>query len=133
MTLHLVGHRFPLDRLAGSSDLPLVVDDGLAQLTRISLSRAICQVLDQEVSTSLRWDPVVDCWGLLLQQQRFENLWPRRDTLDSSDTTKTTRLPFSSASSVCGTVGKWDSRHPCSVEATGFGGGGNMATAFRVK
>ena len=39
--LHLVGHQFRLDRLAGSSDLTLVVDDGSTQLTRISLSRAI--------------------------------------------------------------------------------------------
>ena len=46
----LVGHQFPLDRLAGSSDLAPVVDDGPAQLTRISLSRAICPGLDQEVS-----------------------------------------------------------------------------------
>ena len=50
----LVGHQFPLDRLAGSGDLALVVDDGPAQLTRITLSRAICPGLDQEVLTSLR-------------------------------------------------------------------------------
>ena len=49
-----------------------------AQLTRISLSRATCPGLDQEVSTSLRWDPVVDSLGLLLQQQRLEILWPQR-------------------------------------------------------
>ena len=54
MTLLLVGHQFPLDRLAGSGDLALVVDDGPAQLTRITLSRAICPGLDQEVLTSLR-------------------------------------------------------------------------------
>ena len=57
-TLPLIGHQFPLDRLAGSSDLALVVDDGPAQLKRIPLSRAICPGLVQEVSTSLRWDPV---------------------------------------------------------------------------
>ena len=67
MTLPLVGHQFRLDRLAGSSDLALVVDDGSTQLTRISLSRAIFPGLDQEVATSLRWDPVVDCLSLLLQ------------------------------------------------------------------
>ena len=45
-----VDHQFPVDRLAGSSDLALVVDDGSTQLTRISLSRAICPGLDQEVA-----------------------------------------------------------------------------------
>ena len=79
MKLPLVGHQFPLDRLARSRDFALVVDDGPTQLTRISLSRAICPGLDQEVSTSLRWDPVVDGLGLLLlQQQRLEILWHRR-------------------------------------------------------
>ena len=67
MVFLLVGHQFPLDRLAGSSDLALVVGDGPTQLTRVSLSRAICPGLDQEVSTSLRWCPVVDSLGLLLQ------------------------------------------------------------------
>ena len=75
MVLLLVGHQFPLDRLAGSSDFALVVDDGSTQLTRISLSRAICPRLEQEVSTSLRWYPVVNSLGLLLQQQRLEILW----------------------------------------------------------
>ena len=74
MMLLLVGHQFPLDRLAGSSDLALVVDDGPAQLTRISLSCAICPALDQEVPTFRRWYPVVDSLGLLLQQQRLEIL-----------------------------------------------------------
>ena len=41
MMLLLVGHQFPLDRLAGSGGLALVIDDGPAQLTRISLSCAI--------------------------------------------------------------------------------------------
>ena len=49
--------------------------------------------------------------------------WWELYTLESSDISKTTRLPFSSASSVCGTVGRWEPRHRCSVEATGFGGG----------
>ena len=129
MTLVLVVHQFPLDRLAGSCDLVLVVDDGPAQLTRISLARAIRPGLDQEVSTSLHWYPVVDCLGLMRQQQRLEILWNRR----GRGGPRTTRLPFSSASSVCGTANKQESRRPCSVEATGFGGGGNVATAFRVK
>ena len=67
LTLVLVGHQFPLDRLPGPSDLSLVVDDGSTQLTRIPLSRAICPGLDQEVSTFFRWYLVVDCLGLLLQ------------------------------------------------------------------
>ena len=67
MALLFVGHQFPLYGLAGSSDLALVVGDGTAQLTRISLSRAIGPGLDQEVATSLRWHPVVDSLGLLLQ------------------------------------------------------------------
>ena len=67
MMFLLVGHQFPLDQFAGSSDLALVVGDGPTQLTRISLSRAFCSGLDQEVSTSLRWYPVVDSLGLLLQ------------------------------------------------------------------
>ena len=72
--LLIVGHQFLLDRLACSSDLALVVGDGPAQLTRISRSRAICPGLDQDVSTTLDWDPVSDL-GLLLQQQRLEILW----------------------------------------------------------
>ena len=67
MTLVLVVHQFPQDRLAGSSDLALVVDDGSTQLTSISLSRAIWSGFDQVAATSLRWGPVVDCFGLLLQ------------------------------------------------------------------
>ena len=122
-------HPFPLDRLAGFSDLALVADDGSTQLTRISLSRAIC--LDQEVATSLRWDPVVDCLGLLLHWQHLEILWHRRGRRRGCCTRWI--FTFSSASSVCGTAGKWRSRHSCSFEATGFRGGGNMATAFRVK
>ena len=74
----LVVRQFPLDRFAGSSDLALVVGDGPAQLTRIPLSRAIGPGLDQEVSASLCWYPVVDRLGLLLQQQRLEILWYRR-------------------------------------------------------
>ena len=60
--LPLVGHLFPPDRLVGSSDLALVVDDGSAQLTRISFSRAICPGIDQEVSTFLRGILSLTAW-----------------------------------------------------------------------
>ena len=75
---HLGGHQSPLDRLAGPSDLALVVDDGSTQLARVSLSRAIGPGLDQKVTASLRWNSVVDGMGLLLQQQHLEVLWHRR-------------------------------------------------------
>ena len=79
------------------------------QLTRISLSRAICPGLDQEVSTSIRWNPVVDCLGLLLQGGRLEILWHRRGCRGGSRTRwiilappKTTRLLF-----FLGILGVW--------------------------
>ena len=75
---HLGGHQSPLDRLAGPSDLALVVDVGSTQLARVSLSRAIGRLLDQKVTTSLRWNSVVDGLGLLLQQQHLKVLWHRK-------------------------------------------------------
>ena len=60
MALLLVGHQFPLCGLAGSRDFALVVDDGSTQLARISLFRTICPEFDQQVTTSLRRDPVVE-------------------------------------------------------------------------
>ena len=65
MSLLLFGHQSPLYGIFGFRDFALVVDDGSTQLARISLSRAFCPGLDQEVSTSLRWYPVVDSLGLL--------------------------------------------------------------------
>ena len=103
-----VGHQLPLDRLAGLSDLALVVDDGPAQLTRISLSRAICQGLDQEVSTSLRWDLVVDGLGLLLQ--RLEILWHKRSRGGGCCTRgKILTSPEPRVSFLLGILGVWHS------------------------
>ena len=119
MTLPLVGHQLPLDRLAGSSDLALVVDDGSTQLARVSLSRAIGPGLDQEVTVSLRWDPVVDCLGLLLKQCH-EILWYRRGRRGGCCTRwivlappKTTRLLFSSTPLCVAQRANGGSRHSC--------------------
>ena len=60
MALLFDGHQFPQYGLAGSRDFALVVDDGSTQLARISLSRTTCPGLDQQVTTSLRRDPVVE-------------------------------------------------------------------------
>ena len=86
MLFPLVGHQFLLYRFVGSSDLALIVADGPTQLTRISLSRAICPGLDQEVSVSLCWYPVVDSLGLLLQLLRLEIRWHWRGRLGGSCT-----------------------------------------------
>ena len=55
----------------------LVDDDGSTELARGSLSRAMGPGLDQ-VTTSFRWNTVVDARGLLLYQQYLEVLWHRR-------------------------------------------------------
>ena len=129
MALLLVGHQFPLYGLDGSRDFALVVDDDdSTQLARFSLSCTICPGLDQLVTTSLRRDPVVEIlWHLRSRRGGCCTRWIILAT------SQTTRPPSSSAFSVCGTVGRWESRHPYSVEVTVFRGEGNMADVFRVK
>ena len=127
VSLLLFGHQFPLHGLVGLRDFALVVDDGSTQLTRISLSRAIRPGSDQQAATSLRRDPV------------GEILWHRRSYRGGCTrcvilATPKPRVSLPPRHSQC--VTEWANGHlgTCAQsKATGFGGGGNMATAFRVK
>ena len=56
----LAGNQFPIYGLAGFCNCARVDDDGATRLARISLCRTICQGFDQQVTTSLRWNPVVE-------------------------------------------------------------------------
>ena len=87
--------------------------------------------LDQKVTASPRWNPVVDGLGLMRQQQHLEVLWQRRSRRGGG--AAPARRPLSSASSVCDTADKWESRRSCTARGTLFTSDGGMATAVRVK